>query len=257
MNSQKVILVTIDGLRPDAFLTCGHPMVDYVRKNASYTVKGSSVLPPMTLPAHLSIFYSVPPQRHGTLTNTYTPPVRPIDGLFEHIRHAGKTTAIFYGWEQMRDVSRPGSMTYAEYVKSKVLESADTYLTDRALLCIREHEPDFVFLYMVDVDECGHRDGWMTESYFNRIRIALDNLKRVLDACKDQYTVIVSADHGGHERNHGENIPEDMTIPMFFFGEMFEPGKEPEGLSLLDIAPTVAKAMGIPADPDWEGKSVF
>ena len=89
-----MILVTIDGMRPDAFLACGHPMVEYVRWNASYSMDASSVIPPVTLPAHLSIFYSVPPQRHGTLTNDYVPPVRPFDGLFEQIRHAGKTSAI-------------------------------------------------------------------------------------------------------------------------------------------------------------------
>ena len=258
MKTQKVIYVTIDGLRPDALLACGHPMVDEMRRKGSYTLDGSSVLPPVTLPAHLSIFHSVPPQRHGTLTNTYTPPVRPVDGLFEQIHHAGKTTAIFYGWEQMRDVSRPGMMTYAEYISSKTLESADTYLTDRALLRIRENEPDFVFLYLPDVDESGHHaGGWMSEAYFSHVRIALDNLSRVLDACGGKYTIIVSADHGGHDRTHGENIPEDMTIPMFFFGEMFEAGKELHGITLLDIAPTVAKAMGIPPAEDWEGKSIF
>ena len=30
--------------------------------------------------------------------------------------------------------------------------------------------------------------------------------------------LIVSADHGGHERSHGKVIPEDMTIPWIAWG---------------------------------------
>ena len=65
------------------------------------------------------------------------------------------------------------------------------------------------------------------------------------------------ADHGGHERSHGSTLPEDMTIPFFFFGPAFQGGKELSGLSLLDIAPTIASLMGIAPDSDWEGRSVI
>ena len=257
MNDQKVIFVTIDGMRPDAFLSCGHPMVEYIRRNASYSMDASSVIPSVTLPAHLSIFYSVPPQRHGTLTNDYVPPVRPFDGLFEQIRHAGKTSAMFTGWEPLREVSRPGLLTFSEYAWAYSIESSDTYLTDRALVCIKEREPDFLFLHLVETDEKGgHDNGWMSEKYLDRVRIALDNLKKILDACGDQYTVIVSADHGGHDRMHGTELLEDMVIPMFFIGKTFKAGKELHGLSLLDLAPTIAKVMGIPTVREWEGKSV-
>lgn len=258
MNSRKVILVTIDGMRPDAFLSCEHPMVEYVRRNASYSMDASSVFPPVTLPAHLSIFYSVPPQRHNTLTNDYVRPVRPFDGLFEQIHHAHKTSAMFTGWEPLREISRPGLLTYSEYAWAYSMESSDTYLTDRALVCIKKHEPDFLFLHLVETDEKGgHDNGWMSEQYLDRVRTALDQLKRILDACGDRYTVIVSADHGGHDRMHGANIPEDMVIPMFFFGESFEAGRELRGLSLLDLAPTIAKLMEIPIVREWEGNSII
>ena len=39
---------------------------------------------------------------------------------------------------------------------------------------------------------------------------------------------------------HGTDMPEDMIIPIFFLGKPFEAGKEIEGLSIKDIAPTVA-----------------
>ena len=69
--NKKVILISIDGLRPDAVETCGHPFVNTLRENGCYSPDASSVVPPVTLPAHTSIFYSVPPIRHGIITNDY------------------------------------------------------------------------------------------------------------------------------------------------------------------------------------------
>ena len=68
--------------------------------------------------------------------------------------------------------------------------------------------------------------------------------------------MIVTADHGGHGRGHGSEMPEDMTIPMFFLGTHFEAGKELHGVSLLDLAPTIAHILGVAAAPEWEGKSL-
>ena len=65
------------------------------------------------------------------------------------------------------------------------------------------------------------------------------------------------ADHGGHDRSHGSLMPEDMTVPLFFYGKDFPKGAVIEDdVSLLEIAPTIAKLLNIPADPAWEGKSL-
>ena len=52
-------------------------------------------------------------------------------------------------------------------------------------------------------------------------------------------------------------MPEDMTIPMFFYGKEFEAGKELHGISLLDLAPTIIEVMNLKAPEEWEGKSVL
>ena len=94
------------------------------------------------------------------------------------------------------------------------------------------------------------------KEYLKRISIAIDNVKRIIEAYGDEYHVVIMADHGGHDRTHGLDIPEDMTIPFFFIGESFEKGEIKEKLSLLDLAPTICAVMGIYPDSDWEGKSI-
>ena len=251
----KVILISIDGMRPDGLRNCKNAYLDELTQIASYTFDAKTVFPSVTLPCHMSLFHSVPPERHGTTTNIYMPQVRPIDGLFEQIKKLGGVSAMYYGWEPLRDVSRPSSLRAAEYLNAYSFDNTDAMLTDKALAYIKLVKPDFVFLYMVETDEKGgHDNGWMTDAYLKRIHDAIDNVKKVIEETNGEYTVIVTADHGGHDRAHGSDLPEDMTIPMIFYGKDFVPGACLENVSILDIAPTIAKIMGVPAAPEWEGK---
>ena len=52
------------------------------------------------------------------------------------------------------------------------------------------------------------------------------------------------------------DAPEDMTIPQFYLGKRFTPGKQLENVSILDTAPTIANIMSVPTAPEWEGKSL-
>lgn len=254
---EKVILISIDGMRPDGFLNCGNPFAEKMMELGAYCLEARSMNPSVTLPCHMSMFHSVPPTRHGITTNTYIPFARPINGLCEQIKMCGGVSAMYYGWEPMRDVSRPGSMRYSGYINAYAEEHTDGILTDMALGQIAKSKPDFVYLYMVETDEKGgHDSGWMSETYLDYINHAIDNVRRVYETVGDEYTIIVTADHGGHERSHGTELPEDMIIPQFYIGKRFTPGKKLEDISLLDIAPTVADVMSVVPALEWEGRSL-
>ncbi|MBR5538552.1 MAG: alkaline phosphatase family protein [Clostridia bacterium] len=255
---EKVILISVDGMRPDGLRNCGNPFLDELVKKSSYTFEAKTVFPSITLPCHLSMFHSIPPERHGTLSNDYVVPVRPVSGLFEQLKAGGKKSAMYYGWEPLRNIGKPGSLIAAEYINAYSFEHTDGMLTERALNYIKLASPDFVFLYMVETDEKGgHDSGWMSETYLQYISKAFDNVKKVIEEVGQKYTVIVTADHGGHDRSHGTDMPEDMTIPMFFCGNEFAKGKQLENVSILDIAPTIADIMSIDRPREWEGKSLI
>ena len=252
--NRKVILISIDGMRPDGLLQCGNPFVETLMKKSAHTLEGSSMIPSVTLPCHMSIFHSVTPERHGMLTNDYVPMVRPVNSLFKQISNAGGKCAMYYGWEPMRDVSRPGYLKHAEFIWAYSADNTDRMLTESALSYIKMQKPDFVFLYMVETDEKGgHDNGWMSERYLQCIHDAIDNVKRVMEEVGEEYTVIVTADHGGHERSHGSTLPEDMVIPILFCGPKFEKNRKLENVSIKDIAVTVAKLLDVPPVREWEG----
>lgn len=255
--NEKVILISIDGMRPDGALQCENLFVRELMQAGSYTLTGSSMVPPVTLPCHTSMFYGIPPQRHGILTNTYTPPVRPVRGIAEQLSAAGKTCAAFYNWESIRHIWGSETMKYTSYLNSYEEENTDLILTEQALDLAKRKEPDFIFLHLVETDEKGGHDcGWMSEGYLKQLSNAFDCAEKIYRALSYRYHIIITADHGGHDRIHGEACPEDMTIPMFFTGKYFEPGKELTDISLLDLAPTIAWLTGTAASREWEGKIV-
>ncbi len=253
----KVILILPDGMRPDALGD-----VEKAQKfiaESSYTLNAETVYPSVTLPCHISLFHSVNPDRHGTTTNTYTPQVRPIDGLCEVLKKADKKCAIFYNWEEIRDVSRPNSLAHACFYAGRRIgyKQAGEELTDAAIDYLKKYDADFTFIYFGYPDMQGHNFGWMTEEYHEAVRSSWENIEKIVNALGDEYTYIITADHGGHDRTHGSEMPEDMLIPVIIRGKDFEAGKILENVNIIDIAPTVAKLLGAEPDEEWEGRSLI
>lgn len=250
----KVLLILVDGMRPDALTDI--PEAQAMARAGAYSATAQTVFPSVTLPCHMSLFHSVEPQRHGTTTNIYMPQVRPIPGLCEALKRGGKRNAFFYNWEELRDLTRPDSLTFASYFSGhdKGYEIANRLVTDAAIHCIQQEAPDFVFVYLGWTDSAGHNHGWMSEEYRRSIVASWEAIARLREVAGKDYIVAVTADHGGHDRTHGANIPEDMTIPLFFCGAPFTPGSTWENANIIDIAPTITALMGVETPPEWEGK---
>ncbi len=252
----KVLLILVDGMRTDALADI--PQVEKMKKKAAYTLQAETVFPSVTLPCHVSLFHSVPPMRHGTTTNIYAPQVRPVVSLFETLARAKKSCAMFYSWEQLRDVSVPGCLDHSCFLSCyRFGAEADRMLTENAIKYMGENAPDLTFLYFHLPDGMGHKYGWMSEEYLDAVRQSWAHIEKVLAALDEDYTVFITADHGGHDRIHGTELPEDMTIPFFAMGKDFEPGKVLEPVSILDYAPTITKLLGVEPDAEWEGKSLI
>ena len=252
--AEKVVLILVDGMRPDGLLSCGHPFARELVERSASDLSARTVMPSVTLPCHMSLFHSVDPERHGILSNTYVPQVRPIVGLFDQLSQYGKKCGFFYTWEQLRDLCRPGCLHTTMSCNLHQIEDSDTRITDAAIPYIRAEQPDFLFLYLGETDEVGHDHGWMSPEYLAAVHKAFGCIERVYRALPEGYQMIVLADHGGHGRAHGTEMPEDMTIPMCFTGSRFAPGTKLAGVSILDVAPTVAKLLEVPPVKEWEGK---
>ena len=254
---KKVNLILVDGMRPDAMLRCGNPYVQKLLSTSAYTLTARTVYPSVTLPAHMSMFHSVEPGRHGVTDNVFTPMARPLKGIMEQL-HDRHTTAMCYNWEELRDLCRPGNCDYSlcvslhaygeEASTREVCAAAEKLMADKA--------PDFCFTYLGWTDEQGHATGWMSPEYLHAVDESMRMVAHMIEATRDGYITILAADHGGHDRCHGTRAEEDMLIPLLIHGEGIRPGELQGPVSILDVAPTVVRLLGVDPAREWEGRSL-
>lgn len=255
------VLVMIDGLRPDPLIayTAKYPHLTQLMSRGSWTLNASSVMPSITMPCHMSIFHSLPPSLHGMTSNTWAPMVKPVPGLVEVAHTASKRCAFFYNWEKLRDLNRPGNLYYSFFIDNVYADPfGDRVVLDEAMRFLdQKHNCDFMFVYFGTVDTTGEAHGWMTERYLDQVAFVDGLAGRLITHLPDDTTILVQADHGGHDFGHGTDKKEDMTIPWMIAGPNIRSNYEiSEPVSLLETAPTLARVMGLEAHPEWQGRCV-
>ncbi len=264
-KADTVILFSVDGMRPDGLQKAETPNTDALVSGGVSTFSAQTVMPSVTLPCHSSMFRSVPPTRHGVVTNTFTPLARPVPSIMDVVRRAQMKAAAFYNWEPLRDLASPGSLEHSLMMRNWAAPEGDQELAEAAGALIRRTAKNpyaFIFVYLGHTDVMGHAHGWMSEPYLDAISNADVCVGIVLEAARQAGTmertaVIVTADHGGHGQTHGTDMPEDMTIPWVCFGAGVPSGKSIEApVSIMDNAPTIAALLGLEPGEHWEGSPV-
>jgi arylsulfatase A-like enzyme len=96
-------------------------------------------------------------------------------------------------------------------------------------------------------------DGVRPDAIAQAATPTIDALKAT-GAWDDTVTLVLS-DHGGHERSHGTDSPEDMTIPWLLHGPGVKEGVTlTEEVRLFDTPPTLAYLLSLIPDRYWEGR---
>jgi predicted AlkP superfamily pyrophosphatase or phosphodiesterase len=254
---KHVVLFLVDGMRPDGLQAADTPFIDELTSRGLYTYRARSVFPTTTLPCHVSLFHSIPPEVHGVRNNTWQPLPAPVPGLTDVVAQSGLTAAAFYNWEELRDISRPGSLAASFYLKDVPDDGGQTDRDIAALAAawLQAHDWSFAFVYLHNTDKNGHRSGWMSDAYLAAIGNADRCIRGVCRVLPDDTAVIVTSDHGGHENTHHSDLEEDMTIPFVLSGPGVPQGREMSGaFGILDVAPTVASLLGLTAPAEWVGR---
>ncbi len=258
-HTQHIILFLIDGMRPDALEQADTPIIDRLMTTGASTLSAETVMPSISLPCIASLFLGTPPDQHGITTNQWTA-THPNEGLFEVLAAAGRSAASFYNWEPLRDLSRPGALHAAFFLKNDQVPEGrgDTALADLAARYLATEPVDFAFIYLGHTDSAGHKHGWMSAPYLAAIENADRAIGAVLDQLGDGWGAIVTADHGGHDTHHGTERAADMTIPLVLYGHptLAAGARLPSPVNIVDIAPTAAQWMGLTPAPAWTGQDL-
>lgn len=100
--------------------------------------------------------------------------------------------------------------------------------------------------------------------YDGEARFVDEEAYRLLEHIRARFPntiVIITADHGEHFWDHGylghglTLYEEELRVPLALSGPGVEPGRDTAPVGLIDLLPTVAALLGLPAQPQWQGRS--
>ncbi|HET9907001.1 MAG TPA: alkaline phosphatase family protein [Anaerolineales bacterium] len=255
---RRVIILSIDGLRPDAIALAPMPNLMALMQTSAFSLSAQTVLPSVTLVSHSSMLVGVCPSKHGVDWNDYIPENGFAIGtdLFDLAHAAGLQTVMYVGKEKLQQVTEPASLDKFVYVNDR-----DLVLMQR-LIAEFPQDFDVLFIHLPLVDGMGHVYGWLSPEQLSvaiRADEALGQLLAELDArgLRGETLIIISADHGGHSTTHGSSLPEDMTIPWIASGPGIQPTQLTTQVHTMDTAATAAFALGLPLPPEWDGVPVY
>ncbi|MBL8051602.1 MAG: alkaline phosphatase family protein, partial [Anaerolineales bacterium] len=256
--ARRVIILSIDGLRPDAIPLAPMPTLMKLMESSAYSLTAQTIRLSATLPAHASMLTGTCLNKHGVDWNDYLPENGFALGtdIFDLAHVAGLQTAMFVGKEKLRQITEPNSTDIFQFINDR-----DLIVTENLL---NNFPADFrlLFIHFATTDDMGHVYGWLSAeqlSVIYRADQAIANILAELDArgIRNETLFIITADHGGLGNSHTSGFPEDMTIPWIAFGAGTQPKQLSSSISTVDTAATTAYALGLSIPQEWDGVPVY
>jgi hypothetical protein len=266
----RVLIISVDGLRPDVMLRASTPVLRNLMRTGSFTMYAETTDLAVTLPSHVSMLSGIVPEKHGILYNGDTVPegaprhpLRPT--LFELAKAAGYSTAIVAGKHKFRFSYKPGTLDESVVPVPKQYFN-DAEVTDHALAILASKSPQVMLVHLGTTDGVGHRMGWGTKEQIATIEEADRQIGRIVEALDkadllQRTLLILSADHGGSGKTHGKDDPRSRYIPWIVSSPTVPQDFDLTRLRELhvrteDTFATACFVLGIPLPDDIEGKPV-
>jgi predicted AlkP superfamily pyrophosphatase or phosphodiesterase len=259
----KLLCVVIDGLRAET-LACAHVRCfDHLIRNGVIAQQVQPLQPDLTLPTLVSLFTSLPPEEHGVLTNSGASMISPqAVSLFSLLRYRNLNSSVFYSNDSLRLLFPTGSLHTGVFINSQGIRNVDRELAEQASRHLQKEKPDLCLLYLQGADIAGVHFGFLSEAYLESVEQADQSLGLLLEylavvGLQQDYVIMVLGCHGASRPRIGEELPAVNRLPLIIAGPGIPQEVELEQpLSFWDLAPTMAKILGLAPHPDWRGSGI-
>jgi hypothetical protein len=247
----KVVLISVDGLRPDAIFYAPAPNLLALACGGAYSWRARTIEPSVTLPSHGSMMSGFLPESHKLLHNEPRGGYIAVPTVMSAARRAGKRVVLVVGKDKLIQLVPPRDFDVFVWAPD-----GDEDVITRALEEVRAGF-DLLFVHLPAVDLIGHAQGWMSEAYLRQVAATDLALGRLLAALTPETTVIVSADHGGAGYIHWSGLAEDYHIPWVVKGPGIAPARAlRSSINTQDTAATVAHVLRLELDPGAVGQLI-
>lgn len=261
-----VMVVVLDGLRPDAIDSFSLPQLSRLREIGAYSSVATTVSPSATWAAMASLLTGVSPDRHGIVHDVRRLSMRDrgLDPLPRVLERAGFPTIGVLG--DVPRLYRPISSAIGRRLGIADIHHAGHTAPEIAIAAgslIAQRQRGLVIIHLPDADRAGHTYGWMSPQYeqgAHRLDAAAGMIAMMANPRHQRRTrIIMLADHGGGgvvPNEHGSDHPLDRTIPLLMLGSGVPAGRIAGAPRLLDVPVSVCDALGVSVPESYEGRTL-
>lgn len=247
----RVLAVSVDGLRSSAITQLGPSQAPVlhrlIRRGATTLDARTEREMTVTLPNHTGMVtgrrIAASQGGHGVTWNDdrRRPPTvhraagHDVSSVFRVVHNANRRTALFASKTKFSLFERSWP-TGIDKMRIRADNAALVGMARRDLLA---HNRGFTFLHLSAPDTAGHTHGWGSRAYLDAVRATDRRLGKILrtinghNRLKDHLVLIVTADHGGTGKSHGDaSRLVNFRIPFLVWGRTVA-----HGASLYDLNP--------------------
>lgn len=266
---KKVLIIGIDGVRPDVLAEVPTPNLDNLIARGAYSDRALTGLPTVSGPGWSSMLIGVTPDKHGVTSNDFTSnrygDYPDVLSRVESIRPE-LNTFVVADWMPLVGAVDGGPLI-GDGPDVKVAfdgyelgwPEADELSVDTAVTHLQSADPDLAFVYIGNPDETSHETGSIGEPYREAIAAADVLVGRLVAAIEarptydnEDWLILVSTDHGRTEDGgHGGETVEERTIFYLASGPSAQVGALSEAPAVADVAVTALAHLGLEIDEAW------
>lgn len=262
---QKVLVIGIDGCRPDALQKARATNLAALAQSGAFSYTAQNL--PLRLvdaetssgPSWASLLSGAFPDKHGWIDDVRG---KRFNGQYPHFfarlkaHNTNLWIASIVTWPDIRRIT--AGVEISEFVK------ADEAAEQRGIELLTKQNPDAMFIHLDGVDAAGHGKGFSPDvpGYLAAIEEMDLRVGRIVAAvrgrpsyARENWLILASTDHGGAGGGHNSHqnvVPEIRKIFYIANGESTEPGEIKGQVYGVDVAATALAHMGVKLDPAWK-----
>ena len=272
--AKYVLVIGVDGLRPDALKKAATPNFDKLSQNGATSntcqIMGTRYRKNDTIsgPGWSSFLTGVWADKHGVHDNSFKG--KQFDAyphFFARVKSQfpNYKTAHFVDWAPIDDhvVSHADFHNGYKQHQPSDLGAKDSAIATDASNLIAKNDYRVIVAYFGNCDSAGHGKGFhpSVPAYISAIEAVDGHIGKLITAIEsrpnakqEDWLILLSADHGGKGTGHssGHNVPEILTTPFIVSGTNVSRGPIKEQVYVVDIPTTALHHLGVKIAADWK-----
>ncbi|AKC83267.1 phosphodiesterase [Verrucomicrobia bacterium IMCC26134] len=277
-RAAHVFIISFDQAAPSNIAAAEMPLFKSMVARGAHTWEAYTIVPSLTLPSHTSMLTGVGIQKHQITWNEWdaTKPLS-VPTIFQLAKAQGLGTAMVASKAKFKTFEQAGGL--------------DTFVIPSDYLCkgiaaaaaeiLKKETPALFFIHFGDPDFTGHQFGVNSPEKMKALAecdAALKVIREAIDAAgiADSSVIILTADHGGHDRSqaelddmvsrghapqigtHGDARSDDVIIPWVVWGKGVKSGFTVTApVVQYDTAATALWLLGVPLPENFWGRPVI